>query len=154
MIHLKQITYYKMGDFMARCKYTSSEVSLLARLMRSEAVGEGRFGMKLVGNVVINRVVVKCLAFKNVNSITKVIYQKGQFSGISGKLFYGNATSVERRLALDTINFWRAYPAYAALYYQNPGKGKQCKSRFWGKYAGKFKNHCFYNADASAKCRL
>lgn len=147
-------SYYKLGDYMSRCKYTSSEVSLLARLMRSEAVGEGRFGMKLVGNVVINRVVAKCLNFRKVNNITQVIYQKGQFAGISGKLFYGNATSVERRLALDTITFWRAYPAYAALFYQNPGRGKACRNRFWGTYAGKFKNHCFYNADASAKCRL
>lgn len=137
-----------------RCKYTSSEVSLLARLMRSEAIGEGRFGMKLVGNVVINRVVVKCLNFKNINTITKAIYQKGQFTGITGKLFYGNATSVERRLALDTITYWRAYPAYSALFYQNPGKGKPCRTRFWGTYAGKFKNHCFYNADRSAKCKI
>ena len=137
-----------------RVKYTNSEVNLLGRLMRSEAIGEGRFGMKLVGNVVINRVVAKCLDFKNINTITQAIYQKGQFEGIKTKLFYGNATSVEKRLALDTIRYWRAYPAYAALYYQNPGKGKPCKNRFWGTFAGKFKNHCFYNPDASAKCNL
>ena len=39
-----------------RCKYTNAEVSLLGRLIRSEAVGEGNFGMMLVGNVVVNRV--------------------------------------------------------------------------------------------------
>ena len=43
-----------------RCRYSTSEVSLLARLMRSEAIGEGVFGMQLVGNVVVNRVVAKC----------------------------------------------------------------------------------------------
>lgn len=137
-----------------RVKYTNSEVNLLGRLLRAEAIGEGRFGMKLVGNVVINRVVAKCLNFRNIDTITKAIYQKGQFDGIKTKLFYGNATSVEKRLALDTIKYWRAYPAYAALFYQNPGKGKSCKKRFWGPYAGRFKNHCFYNADTSAKCKL
>ena len=137
-----------------RCRYTSSEVSLLGRLMRAEAVGEGRFGMKLVGNVVVNRVVAKCLNFKNIDTITKAVYQKGQFDGVISKLFYGNATSVERRLALDTITFWRAYPAYSALFYQNPGKGKSCKNRFWGPFAGRFKNHCFYNADPNAKCKF
>ena len=52
-----------------RCRYTNKEVELLARLMRSEALGEGVYGMKLVGNVVINRVVAKCTTFKNINTI-------------------------------------------------------------------------------------
>lgn len=137
-----------------RCKYRNSEVNLLGRLMRSEAVGEGRFGMKLVGNVVINRVVAKCLSFKNINTITQAIYQKNQFAGVSAKLFYGNATSVEKRLALDCIKYWRAYPAYAALFYQNPGNNKPCRKMFYGTYAGKFKKHCFYNADSNIKCKL
>ena len=29
----------------------------------------------------------------------------------------------ERRLALECIKFWRAHPAYRALYFQAPGKG-------------------------------
>lgn len=137
-----------------RVSYKSSEVDLLARLMRAEAVGEGRFGMKLVGNVVINRVATKCLNFKNINTITKAIYQKNQFAGIKIKLFYGAATSVERRLALDTITYWRAYPAYRAIFYENPGRNKPCKKRFYGPYAGKYKQHCFYNADDKANCKL
>ena len=32
-------------------QYTSKELDLLARLMRAEAVGEGDYGMLMVGNV-------------------------------------------------------------------------------------------------------
>ena len=42
---------------MARISYTEKEVELLARLIKSEALGEGEEGMLLVGNVVVNRVV-------------------------------------------------------------------------------------------------
>lgn len=47
-----------------RIRHTSNEINLLARLMRAEAAGEGIFGMKLVGNVVVNRVVYTCKPFK------------------------------------------------------------------------------------------
>ena len=65
-----------------RCKYTNAEVSLLGRLIRSEAVGEGNFGMMLVGNVVVNRVVARCLEFKRQKTITKVINAKNAFDNI------------------------------------------------------------------------
>lgn len=45
---------------MARISYTEKEVELLARLIKSEALGEGEEGMLLVGNVVVNRVVANC----------------------------------------------------------------------------------------------
>ena len=66
-----------------RCRYSTAEVSLLARLMRSEAVGEGVFGMQLVGNVVVNRVVAKCEEFKKQKTITDVIFAKNAFDGIN-----------------------------------------------------------------------
>ncbi len=44
----------------------TEEVDLLARLIKSEALGEGEQGMLLVGNVVINRVVANCDVFRNV----------------------------------------------------------------------------------------
>ena len=103
-----------------RCKYTNAEVSLLGRLIRSEAVGEGNFGMMLVGNVVVNRVVARCLEFKR---------QK-------------------------TIKFWRANPATSALWYYYPGKKKKCKSKFWGSFCGKYKNHCFYEPPSKKTCGL
>ena len=52
-----------------RIRHTTNEINLLARLMRAEAVGEGIFGMKLVGNVVVNRVVYTCKPFKKIDTI-------------------------------------------------------------------------------------
>ena len=59
-------SYNNLGDNMI-VNYTSNERDLLARLMRAEAVGEGDLGMLMVGNVVVNRTLAKCLTFKNVN---------------------------------------------------------------------------------------
>ena len=56
--------------------YSTTELDLLARLMRAEALGEGNLGMLMVGNVVVNRALVDCLTFKNVRSIHDAIYQK------------------------------------------------------------------------------
>lgn len=139
---------------MSRVSYRSNDVDVLARIMRAEAQSEGQFGMKLVGNVVINRVVTTCGDFKNIKTIYDAVFQKNQFEGTTISLFNANATTKERRLALDCIKFWRAYPAYKAIYFQNPGKNKSCKTRFWGPFAGKFKNHCFYNQDQQDNCSL
>ena len=49
---------------MARIKYSTEEVDLLARLIKSEALGEGEQGMLLVGNVVINRVIIYAVIYK------------------------------------------------------------------------------------------
>ena len=74
-------------------KYNNKELEILARLMRAEAVGEGDLGMLMVGNVGINRVIASCLTFKDIRSITDMVYQNpGGFSGSSSPLFYGNPT--------------------------------------------------------------
>ena len=49
-------------------KYNNEEVKLLARLMRAEAEGEGKLGMLMVGNVIVNRALANCLTFKNIDS--------------------------------------------------------------------------------------
>lgn len=139
---------------MARVKYRDKDIDTLGRLMRAEATGEGKFGMLLVGNVVINRVVANCLTFKNIKTIEQAVFQKGQFEGIHIPLFTARATSVEKELALRAIKKWRADPATNALFFQNPGKGKPCRDRFWGTFSGRFKNHCFYNPDNIASCGL
>ena len=41
---------------MPRVKYIKSDIELLARIMRAEALGEGNLGMLMVGNVIVNRV--------------------------------------------------------------------------------------------------
>lgn len=137
-----------------RIAYRDTDVSLLGRIMRAEAQGEGQHGMKLVGNVVVNRVAATCSPFKKLDTLYSVIFQKNAFEGTKIPLFQANATTQERRLALNCIKFWRAYPAYAALYFQAPGKGKPCKERFWGKLEGRFKNHCFYAPDNTSECNL
>ena len=137
-----------------RIRYTTKEIDTLARIMRAEAQGEGIFGMMLVGNVVVNRVVVTCGVFKNIKSIEAAVFQKGQFEGITIPLFNSAANSKEKEIALKCIKFWRAHPAYEAIYFQNPGRGKPCKDRFWGPFAGRFKNHCFYNGGEGQSCGL
>ena len=139
---------------MAVVKYNNEEIALLARLMRAEAEGDGKMGMLLVGYVGINRVRGNCLDFKNINTIEAAIFQKGQFEGTKISLFNARATTTEKNLALKAINSWRQDPAYNALFFQNPGKGKPCKNRFWGTFSGRYKNHCFYNPDNIKVCKL
>lgn len=139
---------------MPRVRYREKEVDTLGRLMRAEAGGEGQTGMLLVGNVVINRVKADCQTFKKIKTIEAAIFQKGQFEGTKISLFNARATTTEKNLALRTINSWRKEPAYYALFFQNPGKGKPCKNRFWGTFSGRYKNHCFYNPDNIKACKL
>lgn len=49
---------------MAVVRATSSDIDLMARLLRAEAEGEGKQGMPLVGNVGINRLRANCSDFK------------------------------------------------------------------------------------------
>lgn len=139
---------------MPRIKYTKSDITLLARIMRAEALNEGGTGMLMVGNVVVNRVIAKCGTFKKVNTIYKVIYQKGQFLGVGTPLFNKYPTTKERELSKACLDYWTKWPATRSLYFKNPGKKKPCPKRFWGPFVGKYKNHCFYRADSNLKCGL
>ena len=56
-------------------KYTEKELELLARLMRAEAVGEGNLGMLMVGNVGVNRVIADCLTFRDIKTISQMVFQ-------------------------------------------------------------------------------
>ena len=51
---------------MAVIKTSSSDVDILARLMRAEAEGEGELGMLNAGNVMVNRVRAACLDFVDI----------------------------------------------------------------------------------------
>ena len=68
---------------MARIAYNSSDVDLMARMMRAEAEGEGKQGMLYVGNVIVNRVVGNCSDFKDVK-----IGPTSHFSSTRGKLLF------------------------------------------------------------------
>jgi len=125
--------------------YTTKELDLLARTMRSEALAEGNLGMLMVGNVIINRVLATCLTFTSVRSITDVIYQKNQFSGTKSSLFNGGATTKEKDLAKRVLRGEYFYPATDALWFYAPKTGATCKSTWYNQtLAGRYKNHCFY----------
>lgn len=131
---------------MSVIRSNDTERDLLARLMRAEAIGEGDLGMLMVGNVVVNRALANCLTFKNIDTISEVIYQNpGGFSGVDSPLFFSNPTTVERNLADRVIKGEYYYPATNALWFYAPSTGESCKTTWWDQYnVGRYKNHCFY----------
>ena len=139
---------------MARISYSDKEVELLARLIKSEALGEGEEGMLLVGNVVVNRVVANCDVFKDVRTLTEVIYQKNQFAGVGTPLYEAPVNQNEINLALRCINGYRNDPATNALWFKNPGTDVECPEIFYGRLSGRYKQHCFYNPGLKDNCDL
>lgn len=130
---------------MSIIKHTTKEKDLLARIMRAEAIGEGNLGMLMVGNVVINRALADCLTFKNINTITDVLYQKNQFSGVDSPLFFSNPTTTEKRLAERVIRGEYFHPATNSLWFYAPRSGESCKSTWYDQnLSGRYKSHCFY----------
>ncbi|WP_174615502.1 cell wall hydrolase [Virgibacillus ihumii] len=133
-------------------KYTSSDVALMARMMRAEAVGEGNLGMLFVGNVIVNRAKVDCLDFTDLRSVREVIFQvqggNYSFEAVQkGSLFYRRARSHEKKLARKNLNFWRQHPAKFALWYFNPYG--PCPPTWYGEpFSGQYKNHCYYEPAA------
>ena len=129
--------------------YTSKEFDLLARLMRAEAVGEGDYGMLMVGNVGVNRVLTNCYTFRNIHTVTQMVYQNpGGFAGINSSLFSSGSTIKERELAQRVLNGEYYYPATNALWFYAPSRGGSCISTWYDQaLAGRFKNHCFYEPD-------
>ncbi len=127
-------------------KYTTKERDLLARLMRAEAVGEGNLGMLMVGNVGVNRTIANCLTFKNVRTISEMIYQNpGGFSGINSPLFFSNPTTQQQNLADRVLKGEYYFPATNALWFYAPKTNENCKSVWWDQaFSGRYKNHCFY----------
>lgn len=65
---------------MSVVKATSSDIALLARLLRAE--GEGIKGVLLVGNVGINRVRANCSDFKGLRTTPQMIYQPHAFEAV------------------------------------------------------------------------
>ncbi len=130
--------------------YSSKELDLCARLMRAEALSEGELAMLMVGNVIVNRAISNCLDFKNIRTISDVIYQKpGGFVGTNSKLFNsGSATTKEKELAKRVLKGEYYYPATNALWFYAPSKNEDCKSTwFKQKNTGRYKSHCFYAPD-------
>ena len=131
---------------MAIIKYNSKEKTLLARLMRAEALGEGSLGMLMVGNVIVNRVLADCLTFKNLRSLEDVIYQNpGGFSGINSSLFTGSPTTKELELADRILRGEYYHPATNALWFYAPRQTENCAAYWYDqRNSGRYKKHCFY----------
>ncbi|WP_328701057.1 cell wall hydrolase [Aquibacillus kalidii] len=138
---------------MPRVKYTDSDVDLMARMMRAEAEGEGRLGMLMVGNVIVNRLKANCLDFKELRSIRDVIYQvqggNYSFEAVQkGNVFYNRARGVEKKLAKQTLESWRQHPAKYALWYFNPYA--ECPPTWYNQpHTGQYKQHCYYEPQAN-----
>ncbi|MCA0984422.1 cell wall hydrolase [Halobacillus yeomjeoni] len=138
---------------MARIKYNNSDIALMARMMRAEAEGEGRLGMLMVGNVIVNRVKADCLDFEGLRSVPDVIYQvqggNYSFEAVQkGNVFYNRARSAEKRLAKQTLKYWRQHPSKYALWYFNPYA--PCPDTWYGQpFTGQYKKHCYYEPQAN-----
>ena len=130
-------------------KCNDKEKILLARLMRSEAKGEGNLGMLMVGNVGLNRIIAECLIFKNIRTITDMVYQNpGGFSGTKSPLFNGNPIKSELYLAERILRGEYYYPATNSLWFYACKKGDSCAKTWWDQnFAGQYKNHCFYEPE-------
>ncbi|WP_313894148.1 cell wall hydrolase [Psychrobacillus sp.] len=139
---------------MPRVKYKSSDVDLMARMMRAEAEAEGQQGMLYVGNVIVNRANADCLDFQDVRTIEDVIFQvqggNYSFEAVQkGNLFYERARSVEKKLAKKALDHWRDHPAKYALWYFNPYA--PCPPTWYGQpFSGQYKQHCFYEPAAGS----
>jgi N-acetylmuramoyl-L-alanine amidase len=108
------------GDVMAVVKASSSDIDLMARLLRAEAEGEGTQGMLLVGNVGINRLRANCSDFKVLRTIPQMVYQPHAFEATTKGYFYQRARTAEKRLAQKVINGERYWPAKFSLWYFKP----------------------------------
>lgn len=126
--------------------YNEADVSLLARLMRAEAEGEGQLGMLLVGNVCVNRVLCDCLDFKNIRDISDMVYQNpGGFEATQKGYFYQAAREVDIELARRVLAGERFWPASHALWFFRPAGDGDCPDTWYNQpNTGKFKHHCFF----------
>lgn len=127
-------------------EYNETDVDYLARLMRAEAIGDGEYGMLLVGNVVVNRALNEFPDFRQINTIQQVIFQTpGGFAGINSELFKTPATNDEKVLARRVLAGNKYWPASNALWFYAPKKGENCLPTWFNQpNVGKYKNHCFY----------
>lgn len=129
---------------MSVVKARAQDVTLLARLLRAEAEGEGRQGMLLVGNVGVNRIRANCSDFKGIRTIPQMVFQPHAFEAVIHSYFYQRARESERGLARRAINGERYWPAKFSLWYFRPATGV-CPPTWYGQpFVGKYKLHCFY----------
>ena len=109
--------------------------------------------MLMVGNVIVNRAIANCLDFKNIRTISDVVYQNpGGFVGTNSNLFHsGSSTTKEKELAKRVLKGEYYHPATNALWFYSPGSGKDCRATWFNqRNSGRYKSHCFYSPDPGA----
>lgn len=129
-------------DASSKCSTISaSERELLERLVEAEAKGESLVGKIAVVNVVLNRVRDEDFP----DTITEVIFQKGQFSPVSNNSIHNQTPSEESRLAVQKA-VDEGYRVFGdkVLYFCNP----ELSTNRWmirtKKEAMKIGRHTFY----------
>lgn len=122
-IEIEETTAMTMEEYKksAAVSVSGGELDLLAAIIQCEAGGESHTGKVAVGAVIMNR--VRSGSFPN--SISEVVYQRGQFSPVaSGKLasvLRQGARSDCYQAAQEALN--GSNPIGGALYF-NSGRGK------------------------------
>ncbi|MFC4387007.1 cell wall hydrolase [Gracilibacillus marinus] len=129
---------------VAVIKANEEDVKLLARLMRAEAEGDGKLGMLMVGNVGVNRVKAKCLDFRDINTISRMVFQSpGGFEATQKGYFYQRARENDIELAREVIKGTRYHPASYSLWFFMPEGA--CPAQWYGQWnSGRYKSHCFF----------
>lgn len=128
---------------MAVIKAPSKHIDMLARLLRAEAVGEGKQGMLHVGAVTVNRARANCSDFKGLNTLPEVINQPKAFEALQHGMYYQRARESEKRLARRNVKGYRTWPAKYSLWYFRPDG--DCPPTWYGQsQVGRYKSHCFY----------
>ena len=107
-------TLAALGITSAQNSPSSSDYTLLARLISAEARGESYTGQVAVGAVVLNR--IEHPSFPD--TVSGVIYQKGAFSCLDDGQFYKPVSDSAYRAARDALN--GVDPSGGAIYYYNP----------------------------------
>lgn len=91
-----------------------NDVTLLSKVIYSEARGEPYKGQVAVGAVVLNRVASSSFP----NTIAGVVYQSGAFDAVSDGQINLQPDETARKAAQDAINGWD--PTSGCIYYFNP----------------------------------
>lgn len=97
-----------------KAKAEGETLRQLAKLIHGEARGESFEGQVAVGAVVMNRVHSDLFP----SSISKVIFQKGQFTAVDDGQFNTKPTATSYKAARKALN--GVDPTNGALYYYNP----------------------------------
>ncbi len=104
------------GSAGAQGGFSSSDVTLLARVISAESRGEPYSGQVAVGGVILNR--IQHPSFPN--TLAGVIYQPGAFSCLNDGGINAPIADSAYKAAREAIN--GSDPSGGAIYYYNPAK--------------------------------